>query len=230
MSAAPAIPIEVRRIEEQAADVIATAKSIQITSQAGLELACEQLRRIKALQDAAIAAFGPIKEKAFAAHKEACAQEKRQLAPLQDAEKILKSGIAVYEMEQRRLREAEERRLLEEQERQHAEQLEAQIEEAERDGASVEEVQAIIEQPAPPRPFVPVIQQPRPAGITPRQTWHAEITSLQVLIDAVAKGQAPILAIEPNMTYLNGRARTDKALLKIPGVKAVPDSTVSVRR
>lgn len=55
-----------------------------------------------------------------------------------------------------------------------------------------------------------------------RETWAAEVEDIRALCRAIADGLVSTDAVEPNMAYLNGRARLDKAKLAIPGVKAVP--------
>ena len=51
-----------------------------------------------------------------------------------------------------------------------------------------------------------------------------EPNGLMVLVKAIAAGQAPIEAVQANMTYLNGKARVEKGSMKVPGVHVVIDS------
>ena len=76
----------------------------------------------------------------------------------------------------------------------------------------------------PPVIVAPAI--PKVAGIARRETWSAKVTDLAALVRAVANGQAPLTALTPNMTVLNGLARSMQAQMRIPGVQAFPTSGI----
>ncbi len=151
-----------------------------------------------------------------------------------------------YEAEQEALRVAEAARLAEEKalneqiEREHAEEIERQLNALPAD-APAEIVAELCNAPAP-EPiriaaeipiFAPVpTLAPRvaaPAGVSTVQRWRAEVTSLQLLCRAIADGKVPVHYVEANMTALNGLARANKQALNVPGVRAVPETTVSAR-
>lgn len=76
-----------------------------------------------------------------------------------------------------------------------------------------------------PAPYIaPVVAAPtydRVKGIGIRETWSAQIVSIKDLCRAVADGRVPEMAVQGNMPWLNNRARSDKRLMQIPGVRAV---------
>lgn len=74
------------------------------------------------------------------------------------------------------------------------------------------------------KPFVPEVQ-----GLSFTERWHAEVTSLLDLVKAVASGKAPIEALSPDYVWLNIQARSFKEKLSIPGVKAVSESSSTIR-
>ena len=74
-------------------------------------------------------------------------------------------------------------------------------------------------------PYVPKVE-----GVSFRETWHAEVTDMGVLLSAILDGRAPIDAVEPAESWLNAQARARKSEdLGIPGVKGVKETSSSVR-
>lgn len=74
------------------------------------------------------------------------------------------------------------------------------------------------------QPFVPPVQ-----GLSFTEHWHAEVENLALLVQAVVEGKADLQAVSPNMVYLNACAREAKEKLAIPGVKAVKETSSTVR-
>lgn len=76
----------------------------------------------------------------------------------------------------------------------------------------------------PVRPAVVEVAAPIPktvAGITQREYWSAEVYDFAALVQAVAAGDIPLDCLAPNLPVLNDHAQAMKALLAIPGVRAV---------
>jgi len=230
--AAMAIEMEVAKtVTDQALSWPDRARGLKITDQPSLERAAEELLAIKGLRDQVEQTFGPIVRKAYETHREAVAQRKKVDAPLDEAEQILKHEIALYQIEQARLRREEQARIDAERERIAAEELEREIERAEAEGASKVEVAAIIQRG--PQPQAPVVVRPVPTtapGISMRETWSAEVTDLAALVRFVAANPQYINLVAPNMTALNGLARSMKGAMKFPGVRVVAGSSVAARR
>lgn len=63
-------------------------------------------------------------------------------------------------------------------------------------------------------------QKTKVRGKVDRVTWRAEVVDLKKLVTAVAAGEVPVLAIQANQDYLNGRADSDREGFSIPGVEA----------
>ena len=87
------------------------AKSLAIATPEQYATASEQLKGIKALVKEIEASYGPLKQKASEAHKAIVAEEKRQLAPLVDAEATCKTVMLKYTAAEQAKAEAERRRL-----------------------------------------------------------------------------------------------------------------------
>ncbi len=230
MSAAPVIPMPPQQeLQRKATQWTELARDFKIADKATYELAAEHLQTIKGLQAEADKTFDPIIRKAHEAHKEALAQKKRINDPLLQAESLLKSTMGAYVREQERKRQEEERRLREQQERLAAEQREAEIEEAEAAGASVEEVAAIAEAPLRYAPVI-VTQPPRTAGISSREIWKAEITSMQALVKFVAANPQYLNLLQANTAAIGGLARSLKSTMHIPGIRVYSEANIAARR
>jgi hypothetical protein len=210
------------------------ARALTIENDTTYIEAGEMLKGIKALRKEVDDAFDPIIKKAHEAHKEACGQKKKAETPLLDAETILKRGLVAYETEQERLRQIEQRRLQEEA---------RQIDEARRleEAAALErqavatgdetlraEAEELISAPVcAPAVYVPP-STPKVSGISYRENWRIDPNvDLKALCLAIAQGRQPVSLILPNVTALNGLARSLKGEMKVPGVKVVCEKIAS---
>ncbi len=218
------------RLEEQALTWQERARGIQICVPEQHLAACDLLLAIKALRNKAEEHHRPVIAAAHKAHQQALAALERIDGPLAEAEGLIKPKIAAYEDEQKRIEAENQRRADEKARREQEELLEAQVQQAEEQGASPEEVQAIIEQPIiVPRPVTaPTFQ--RVAGVSTSVTWKAEVTDIRALCRAIGEGKAAQTLVLPNSTALNGMARALKQSFSIPGVRAVPGSNVRAGR
>lgn len=221
-----------KRIEEQATQWPDRANAVVIADQKSYNDAVDLTRSIKDLRVAAEQHHRPMIDAAHKAHKAALEGLKRVDAPLESAERIIKSKIAGWDIEQRRLER--ERQLVaeaEEKARQDA-LLEKEIEHMEAAGARVEEVKAVIQQaitmPVIAPPPAPVYQKAK--GVTTIETWSAEVYSLIDLVKYVAANPQFVGLLQANQTALNAQARSLKQTMQIPGVKAKRDATVRATR
>jgi len=142
---------------------------------------------------------------------------------------ILQPKILNYDRELAAAR-AEEQRKAQEAADEQKRRLEAQAAALQSSGAT--EAAAAVKEAATlvTAPHIPIAVSTAVRSTVTRVTWSAEVTNLMDLVLAVAIGEAPLQALQADMTYLNGRARTDKEALKIPGVKAVPTESLAAKR
>lgn len=216
-------------LEQQALSLPDRAQRVNITDQPSYTYASGLLIDFAALENQIKLHHGPIKEAAHKAHKAACDAEKRVLEPVTLGKNILKGKIAAWEEEQEKIR-LEAQRRQEEEARKLSEQmaLEAAVA-AEEAGASAEELEVLLAE----QPVLPVAQAAptfvRTAGVSTRETWHAEVVDLVALCRAVADGTLSSQYVLPNMPALNKRASAEKHTLKIPGVVAKKDVGITVR-
>jgi hypothetical protein len=218
-----------QELESKALSVPDRAKALTIATDQDFERAGEMLKTIKGLRAEIDETFDPIIGKAHEAHKEALAQKRKVDAPLVEAEAILKPRIAAYMQEQDRIRREQEliaqKKAQEEAERQQLEDA-VRLEEL----GETEWANEVLNEKPVVAPVVLPRTVPKVAGVTMRQTWSAQVISLQLLVKAVAEGKVPLLALQANTTFLNQQARSMKDQLNYPGVKAVPDNNISARR
>lgn len=214
-------------LETQVASLPSTAKSLaRITTNEEYVRAGEILLAIKDLRKQIDEVHDPAIAAAHTAHKKAIEAKKKVSDPLDAAERHLKPLIATYLTEQERKRRAEELRLKEEARKQEEETRLAEAEAAERDGHH-EIASAIIDLPPTPPTVVLPPTTPKVQGISSREYWHAEVTDLRELCQAVVDGKVPMQAIQANETFLNNQARVMKDTLNYPGVRAVKSTGIT---
>ena len=225
----------VEEVEQRALTLPEKATHIQIMDAETFKEAAEFTLTLRAVKKEIDNTFDPIVKKAHEAHKEAVAQKKKVMEPVEQAQKIIDRKIGDFHAEQERIRKAEEDRLRKEAEEQaRKEEEERRIEEAarlEQEGDS-EMAEMILESPiAPPVVVIPTVQTqaPKVEGLSVTKLYKAEVFSLPQLVQAVAQGRAPIGLLEVNQTALNGMARALKEAFSVPGCRVVVESSVRGR-
>jgi len=146
------------------------------------------------------------------------------LQKLNDARNYLNTIMVKWTEEQEANRREEERRLQEGARKRAEEEALRQALEAEAAGEK-EEAEAIIQEPVYVPPIRVMSEVPKSKESHIRETWSAEGFDLMATVKAIAEGKAPLQAIEYDMTFLNGQARSYKQSLNIPGVRAVSRKT-----
>lgn len=216
---------EGRTLQEQAVALV-------VTDQPSFERAGLFLRTVKDYLNRVSEVFEPMVKKAHAAWKEVLAQKQKLEAPALEAERALKSTMAAWDQEQRRLARVAEataaqeaQRLADEAKLQAALQAEAR---GDRQAAA-----KILDAPAPPTPIiVPAAFTPPPPkaeGISFRTTYKVEVTDLRALVVAVAAGTASLSYLQPNLVALNQSARALKEEFQVPGVRVIEEHGAAVR-
>lgn len=225
---------QVEIVKQEVLPIPEQAKMIVVKDQGSLRLANDFFLTIKALRKKISDTFDPIISKAYAAHQEAIKQKKGIELPLIVAENYLNLQITDYKRGQDRLRaEEEEKNRLEairiEAEKRQKEENErlAQATILEASGAHEEAEslinEAIEEKEKPIEPYIPPPATPKIElnGATMKMYYSAKVINLEKLIKAVAEGKAPVNSLEPNMTVLNGLARSLKKEMKLDGVELI---------
>jgi len=207
--------------EQQALSWPQKAKAITIVNQESYNLAAGLLINIADLEREIIAHHKPIKDAAFAAHKAAVAAEKKLLDPLTEAKGIIKRGIGVWEMEQERIRQEEQRKAAEEARKREEEARIALAIEAEKQGATEETVEEIIQTPIPMVAPVVAPTFKRAAGVSARQAWKWRL---------VDENKVPREYLIIDEKKINSIVRAMGAKANIPGIEVYPEIITAVRR
>lgn len=218
------------------------ARSIRITTDLDYAEAGAMLQGVKGLMKEADSVFDAAVKKAHEAHKAIVAAKNGVVAPLKEAEKILKAGMADYHDERERRRLEDQRRLQAEADRLAAEErkrLEAErareiSEAAERGVVDFIEVLAKPE----PVPVVAPVVEIRPgtvklAGVSTRTIWRAEVVDFAALVryvaDRSAESPSVLSLLSADMTRLSEMARALKGTATLPGVTFKSETVVASR-
>ena len=222
--------MEVKKLEETALGWPEQAKDIHIFNQASYDEAAVLITRIVSLRKQVVEHHAPVKDAANKAHKEACAAERRLLAPLSEAETTIKNALMHWDRQQQALHAAEQKRL-QEQARKEEEDVRLELAgQAFAEGASDEVIDEILDTPTiVPTSIVAAPTYAKASGISTRTLYSAEVTNIRVLCAAVAAGTASDNLVLANGPAINGLARSMKDSFRVPGCQLVKRDTMAVR-
>lgn len=220
------------------------AKTYVIESAEMAELAAEELKAIKTkqaeLDEKRKAITRPLDEK----KKQIMSLFKPAQDLLEQAENVLKSSIINWKAEEsKRIRLENERqkelqRLAQEEANKRAREAEVAAQIAEQSGdvvkaeefKTVAQTQAAVAEAIAYAPPVQAVAAPKLSGISSREDWKAEVVNLMALVQAVARGEAPLELIQANQTEINKHARALKSNMRVPGVRVYAEEVVAARR
>lgn len=214
---------------QELAPIVAQAQAFEVTDAATHGEALKRVKSLRLAERGVTEHFEPARKAADAAKKELLALRDGFVTPMAEARGIYERTATEYEREEQRKAAAERKRLEDEARRKEedARLRQAIAAESAGDDALAEK---IIETPAAPRPVI----VPRPAvasvsGVTAVTRWSAEVTDIGALVRHVATHPDLLHLISPNLVALNQMARAQQAKLAIPGVRAVSETSHSVR-
>lgn len=199
-----------------------------IDSPAMYELAADELKEIKAkakaLNDKRKAITTPIDE----AKKSVMDLFRAPLDTLAKAEDSIKKAMMDYTNEQRRIALENQIAAQKESSTQRA-SLKAEAEKIAETG-DVEQAAALVTAAVAIAPAVAAEKPIKVDGISTRVTWSAQVTDLATLIKYVAENPQFAGLLQPDQKALNDMARALKGNLKIPGVLAVTNESITARK
>ena len=154
--------------------------------------------------------------------------EKDDQSPYLTEKSRLGTLLTSYQAAERRKREEEERRAREEAERQaEADALQRAIELAamgEPDAA-----EEVLAEPVIAAPVIILAAAPKPKGSVLKESFSAEVVDFKALVEAVAAGRVPLLALQPDHSFINNQARLFKDAFAYPGCKLKRETNTSFR-
>ncbi len=203
---------------ERASQMLAISQSYEIECIEMREAAAEDLQRCKGIAK-------ELNEKRFAITRpldEAKARVmelfRAPLAYLEQAENALKRACLGWDLEQERKRreaEAEANRMADEERKRMADAAAAEKAKGNIETAHAIQQAALFVAPVSVAPAQKIV------GESQREVWSAEMVDMVALARAVGDGKASSELLLPNLPALNAQARSLKATLSIPGVRAV---------
>ena len=243
------IPEAARPIEQKALTIVPQAKALKVVDEPSKELAGLMFNGINEALFQIGEVFNPLVESAKEAKRKAeatraaiVAQQQKFESPWQEAKIYVSGQLIHYKEEQDRKIEEERRRKEQEaikaemEGRKKAEEeaaaLAATLEEAGAHDEAAQVVEEAIQKTESPIVVDVKIETPKVEiqGGTFRKTWRAEIFDLKALCLAVGQGRAAINLVDPNMPNLNRLAIALNENMRIPGVRAVSETSMSKGR
>ena len=196
---------EMAVIEKQVMDAGDRARALVVATRTDYDSAIELSKNYKELQKEIVATFLPIKAKAKAAHDEACAQEKRHLAPVLEIQRIIDGKAMVwYRAEQAKLEEEHRQREALARKQEEDRRL-AQAEHLSKNGQAGA-ADALME--APVVVSVPKIEVKKTEGYAITEHWTFEIVDAMLIPPPFTK---------PDEVKIGQYVRAMKSQAVIPG-------------
>lgn len=224
------VPPDTGTLERSASELIAAARGCRVTDALEHEAALLLLRSAAGLKAEFVEAFAPAKKAAHEGHRAICALEKRFTDPLDAARNLVQPKVLAYEQEAQRRAEQERLRLEAELRREEEERRLNEAVAAEQAGVPPEVTEEILEAPVVAPPVYVPPQVATVKGVARTSTWSAQVFDLLALVRHVAEHPEDIGFLAPVASTLNARAKSQKQLMSIPGVRAVETAGMSVRK
>ena len=217
-------------IEKRTLSFVERAKAVEITDQVTYNVAVRCLDVATRLEKEIVDHHKDMKADAHKTWKTICSAEKKLLDPVLEAKAVVRKSIATWDEEQERIRREEERKALDahrEEEERLRQELASQAAKLGADEQSIEEIRMT---PIPlPRPVItPTFQ--RASGLSTRETWKCEVEDVRKLCRAIGDGTVSPTLVDPNMTALNGLARSLKTGFNVPGCRVTRETGLNDRR
>jgi len=219
---------DVKPHEAAIAVAVERARAIVVSDRASHAEALAFLSSVVASKRNVEAELAPTVEAAHAAHKAATALRARLVAGYDAARAEIQPRIIAFEDAERRRAEDEARALQAAAVKAEEDARLAMAQDAENYGHD-DAAAAILEAPIV-RPYIaPVPQLADTAGTSRRVTYSVVVEDRAALLRFAAASPAWAHLMTPNMTALNGLARSQREALSIPGVRVVKTAGLTVR-
>lgn len=203
------------------------ARALVIDNDEAEQRAADLLGEVKVLRGEINDTFDPISQKQYAAWKETLAQKKRHDEPLDEAERIIKRSLGGYRTEKEN-RALAQRREDEERRRRMEEDLRIAEAAAAEDAGDHQAAEELISAPIHVAP--PAQEIAKPSGVTYRETWSFEITSLLALVQHCAANPQDLNLLTPNTTAIRQLVTARKAGFSVPGVRVWMEKTAAAAK
>jgi hypothetical protein len=240
----------IEKVSQESISIYGQVQALSVVDQGSYNLMVELHKASKEIEKAVHAAHDPVCDHWNKMHKDSTAAREKDLGKAVEAKRLSKSKYDAWEMEQERIRQAEERRKQEEAQRafdaaqkiiREAQEAERKrlaaieeadrlklAEEAERLGATAEQVTEILDAPIyipEPEPIAaPVFVAPtvaptfqKAAGLSAHWSYSAKVVNLAELVKAAAITPHFLQYLQVNEVAINALARASKDAFTLPG-------------
>ena len=215
-------------IASEMAPLVAAARAMTVTDTDSHGEALSAVKTLKMAEKKIEDYFEPSRKALDVAKKEVLKARDGLIAPLADARAIVDGKAMLFEAEQRKIAEAEQRRLQAEARKAEEDRQIAEAAFAEA-GGDTEAAEEILSAPVTVATVTVAPVVAKVEGVGSMTRWSAEVTDKMALIRYVAEHPEWASLLDANAPNLNRLAVAQKAALKIPGVKAVPTTSRTVR-
>lgn len=188
--------------------------------------AADYLQTIKGFMKVIDEYFEQDIKKAFDLHRSLTKKRKDALEPLENAEKIIKSSMQEFAIEQQRKARIEQERLLAEQKKQ-AEEAKLSAAQSASDAGEHDKADAILDTPVVISPVV--VETLKAAGTSVTESWDVELVRAFDVVKAVVEGKAPISIVQINLVELKRLAKMHDGKLPFGGVRTFKRMSVRSR-
>lgn len=223
------ITAAVLELEDESLEVAETLDKITVTDQIEYDELGERLKVAVEFTDRAEAFFNPWRELFYKPYQAVLDRKRQVLATVEGSLKAAKNRMLTFEREERQRAETAARIAQDQQRKDEEERRLALATEVEKAGLAQPVVDAILEAPST-APTITSRPISRPAGLSSRQNWQAEVYDLDKLFEAAARDRSLRVYFLINQPSLNKAASISKTELAIPGVRAVDKGSLAVRR
>ena len=216
-----------QRLSTEVSDIETRAKAVVITTEEEYQEAASFGTDLKRKTKQVMEFFKPMKDSAYKAHQEVVSREKAMLAPLREAENIIKRAMASYIQEkERKARELEEaRRRAAEAERERilkeAEKLESS---GDKEAAEAAMKDAIVMDNAT-HMTVSAPAKPKATGVSSTKDWEiVEVDDKKVPLEVSGTTIRPV-----DLAAVMRLIRATKGTISIPGISYRETTRMSFR-
>jgi vacuolar-type H+-ATPase subunit I/STV1 len=224
-------------IEQQALTLYEQATLLSVTDQASYQSAGELAKTLKSMGTKILDFFAPMKKSTHEAWKSVCSRENEALAPIKEADALLRKNMTRFIDEQEHIRREEQRKLEEaarEAARKEQERLLAQAAKADEKGKAdkaedlLERAENVYVAPV----FVPAAVDKtvtiNNGSVTRKTDLVITVTDLKALCGEVFAGRVPTTVLEAKPGALKSWAKINQ-VKQCPGLVIQETSTISVR-
>ena len=219
---------EAAEIVRRTDPLVMRAEAFVVENDVAYESAGDFLRDVKAMQKEIRDAFEAPVKKAHEAHKAMTGLRAKLLAPIDEAERLVKRKMAGFVEARQRAAQEEARRQAEAARKAEEDRRRAEATELEAQGR-LAEAEKVLE--APVHVAAPVVraESPKAEGTSARRKLSAKVVDLDALVRAVAAGRVPLTLIQPNQRALDALAQAAGDAFELPGCELVVETVIAAR-